>query len=91
MADFTFAPLTPASLLDRSVAVFAERVAVVDGDLRLTYAELAGTARALAGGLGIPLGVDRDAETHSVKGLLLPESEPWGRGRTRPGRPTVRP
>ena len=41
MADFTFASLTPASFLDRSAAVFAERVAVVDGDLRLTYAELA--------------------------------------------------
>ncbi|MDF1605099.1 acyl--CoA ligase family protein [Nocardioides sp. YIM 152315] len=41
MSAFTFAPLTPASFLDRSAAVFAERLAVVDGDLRLTYAELA--------------------------------------------------
>ena len=42
MADFTFAPLTPASFLDRSAAVFAERLAVVDGQVRLTYADLAG-------------------------------------------------
>ena len=40
-AEFTFAPLTPAAFLDRSAAVFAERTAVVDGDVRLTYAELA--------------------------------------------------
>src|ERR1044072_8744508 len=41
MTGFTFAPLTPASFLDRSAAVFGERLAVVDGDVRLTYAELA--------------------------------------------------
>jgi len=40
MADFTFATLSPAVFLDRSAAAFADRVAVVDGDLRLTYAEL---------------------------------------------------
>lgn len=40
MATFTFAPLTPVELLDRAVASFAERTAVIDGDLHFTYAEL---------------------------------------------------
>jgi fatty-acyl-CoA synthase len=40
-AEFTFAPLTPAAFLDRAAAVFAGRTAVVDGDVRLTYASLA--------------------------------------------------
>ena len=51
MADFTFAPLTPASFLDRSAAVFARRPAVVDGDVRLTYAELAGRCARLVSAL----------------------------------------
>ena len=51
MADFTFAPLTPASFLDRSAAVFARRLAVVDGDVRLTYAELAGRCARLVSAL----------------------------------------
>ncbi|GAC68360.1 AMP-binding protein [Gordonia soli] len=38
-APFTFAPLTPASFLDRAAAVFADRTAIVDGDRRLTYRE----------------------------------------------------
>jgi fatty-acyl-CoA synthase len=41
MAEFTFAVLSPAAFLDRSAAAFADRVALVDGDLRLSYAELA--------------------------------------------------
>jgi fatty-acyl-CoA synthase len=41
MADFTFAPLTPVAFLERSAAAFAERTAVIDGALRLTYGELA--------------------------------------------------
>ena len=40
MAEFTFAPLTPASFLDRSAAVFADRIAVVDGERTFTYREL---------------------------------------------------
>ncbi|MGI9085031.1 MAG: acyl--CoA ligase family protein [Aeromicrobium sp.] len=39
MADFTFASLSPVSVLDRAAAVFADRVAVVDGDRRSTFAE----------------------------------------------------
>ena len=41
MAEFTFAALSPSAFLDRSAAAFADRVAVVDGELRFSYAELA--------------------------------------------------
>ena len=51
MAAFTFAPLTPASFLARSAAVFGDRVAVVDGDRRWTYKELAHRCHALCGAL----------------------------------------
>jgi fatty-acyl-CoA synthase len=40
--------LTPLSFLDRSAAAFPARVAVVDGDRRLTWAELRERARRLA-------------------------------------------
>jgi fatty-acyl-CoA synthase len=40
MAEFTFAPLTPVAFLHRSASAFAERSAVVDGAVRLTYREL---------------------------------------------------
>jgi fatty-acyl-CoA synthase len=38
--SLSFEPLTPLAYLRRSATVFAERTAVVEGDLRLTYAEL---------------------------------------------------
>ncbi|AKS35286.1 acyl--CoA ligase family protein [Mycolicibacterium goodii] len=41
MADFTFAALSPTSLLQRSAQAFPDRLAVIDGELRLTYAEFA--------------------------------------------------
>lgn len=41
MALFTFDPLTPAAFLRRSVRVFADRVAIIDGDRRWTYREFA--------------------------------------------------
>jgi len=40
VAEFTFAPLSPALFLERAAAAFPERTAIVDGDRRLTYAEL---------------------------------------------------
>ncbi len=58
MASFTFAPLTPTSFLVRSAGVFADRVAVVDGELRLTYADLLDRSRRLSGALA-GLGVGR--------------------------------
>ena len=51
MAEFTFAPLTPASFLDRSAAVFADRVAVVDGGRTFTYREMSDRCRRLTGAL----------------------------------------
>lgn len=36
--EASFEALTPTAYLDRSAAVFPDRTAVVDGDLRLTYA-----------------------------------------------------
>jgi fatty-acyl-CoA synthase len=51
MESSALPPLTPMSLLARSAAVFADRTAVVDGDLRSTYAQLADRVGRLAGGL----------------------------------------
>ncbi|QWC84670.1 AMP-binding protein [Nocardioidaceae bacterium] len=45
------APLTPTAFLDRAAEAFADRVAVVDGGQRWTYAELRDRAARLAGGL----------------------------------------
>ncbi|MFC4117683.1 AMP-binding protein [Nonomuraea zeae] len=51
MTGLSFEPLTPTSFLERAAAVFARRVAVVDGELTLTYTELWDRVRLLAGGL----------------------------------------
>jgi fatty-acyl-CoA synthase len=51
MAEFTFAPLTPASFLDRSAAVFADRIAVIDGERTFTYREMSDRCRRLTGAL----------------------------------------
>jgi fatty-acyl-CoA synthase len=50
-------PLTPLSYLERSAAVYGDREAVVDGDVRLTYGELFERTKQLAGGLA-ELGVN---------------------------------
>ncbi|MEQ3550027.1 acyl--CoA ligase family protein [Pseudonocardia nematodicida] len=47
----SYEPLSPTSFLDRAAAAHGTRTAVVDGDLRLTYAELRDRCRRLAGGL----------------------------------------
>ena len=49
--DLSYEPLTPTAFLRRSEIAFRDRTAVVDGDLRLTYAELGDRARRLAGAL----------------------------------------
>ena len=59
MAEFTFAPLTPASFLDRAAAVFAGRTAIIDGERRFTYRDMSGRCRRLAGALAA-LGVGRE-------------------------------
>ncbi|WP_345152654.1 AMP-binding protein [Nonomuraea rubra] len=47
----SYEPLTPTSFLERSASVFGSRLAVVDGGLELTYAELWERAQRLAGAL----------------------------------------
>ncbi|MFC4004949.1 AMP-binding protein [Prauserella oleivorans] len=54
--DLSFEPLTPVSFLDRAAAAHGDRVAVVDGARRWTYAELHERCRRLAGGLAGPAG-----------------------------------
>lgn len=49
--DMSFEPLTPTAFLERSGRVFADRPAVIDGDLRLSYAEFLDRCRRLAGAL----------------------------------------
>jgi fatty-acyl-CoA synthase len=51
MAEFTFAPLTPASFLDRAAAVFADRTAIVDGERTFTYREMSVRCRRLTAAL----------------------------------------
>ena len=46
-----YAPLSPLTFLSRAAAVFPDRVAVIDGERRCTYAELSARCRRLAGAL----------------------------------------
>ena len=47
----SFEPLTPTAFLRRSASVFGDRIAVIDGELRYTYAEFLERAQRLAGAL----------------------------------------
>jgi len=49
--QLSFEPLTPTAFLRRAGQVFADRIALVDGELRLTYAELWRRSQHLAGAL----------------------------------------
>lgn len=49
--SISFEPLSPLSFLDRAAAVHGDRIAVIDGDRRFTYAELHDRCRRLAGAL----------------------------------------
>ncbi|SFM71517.1 fatty-acyl-CoA synthase [Pseudonocardia ammonioxydans] len=51
LVAMSYEPLTPTAFLDRAATAHRDRIAVVDGDLRLTYAELHDRCRRLAGGL----------------------------------------
>jgi fatty-acyl-CoA synthase len=79
--DFAFSPLTPGSFLDRSAAVFPDRLAVVDGDLRFTYSDYHRRSSALTGALA-SLGIgpgDKVAAlcTNSHVMLELHHGVPW--------------
>ena len=50
-AAFSFEPLTPTAFLQRSADVFRDRTAVVQDDVRLTYAQLLERCTRMAGGL----------------------------------------
>ena len=58
MAEFTFSSLSPVQFLDRAAQAFPRRLAVIDGDLRLTYAELASRCDRLVVALAVS-GVQR--------------------------------
>jgi fatty-acyl-CoA synthase len=49
MASFTFRELTPTDFLRRSAEVYADRTAIVDGDLRFSYREFHQRVLALTG------------------------------------------
>jgi fatty-acyl-CoA synthase len=49
--QMSFEPLTPTAFLRRSAVVFADRIAVIDGEHRYTYAEFLERALRLAGAL----------------------------------------
>ena len=49
--EMSFEPLTPTAFLARAGDVFADRIAVIDGELRYTYAEFFDRAKRLAGAL----------------------------------------
>ena len=66
-----FVPLTPVSFLERSAMVYPDKIAVVHGHRRTTYAELYARSRRLAGALaGRGVGV---GDTVSVMAPNIPE------------------
>jgi len=56
-AEISFEQLTPTSFLQRSGSVYADRVAVIDGETRITYAGLLDRTQRLAGALAT-LGIE---------------------------------
>ncbi len=77
--DLSFEPLTPVSYLDRAAAAHGDRIAVVDGDHRWTYAELHERCRRLAGALA-PLADGRPVAVLAPNTHVLLEANfgvPW--------------
>jgi fatty-acyl-CoA synthase len=75
----SFEPLTPVSYLDRAAAAHGDRTAVVDGELRFTYAQLHDRCRRLAGAL-VPLAGGRPAAVLAPNTHVLLEANfgvPW--------------
>ena len=66
-----YVPLTPASLLSRAAASFGARIAVIDGDRRVTYTELDARCRRLASALA-GRGVGR-LDTVAILASNIPE------------------
>ena len=79
MTDLSFEPLTPTSYLDRAAAAHGDRVAVVDGGDRWTYAQLHDRCTRLAGGLA-PLAQGRPVAVLAPNTHVLLEANfgvPW--------------
>ncbi|MEU1792453.1 acyl--CoA ligase family protein [Streptomyces sparsogenes] len=77
--SLSFEPLTPTSYLDRAAAAHGDRIAVVDGRSRWTYAELRDRCQRLAGGLA-PLAGGRPVAVLAPNTHVLLEAHygvPW--------------
>ncbi|TVT21954.1 AMP-binding protein [Amycolatopsis acidiphila] len=75
----SFEPLTPVSYLDRAASAHGDRIGVVDGDRRWTYAELRDRCRRLAGALA-PLAQGRPVAVLAPNTHVLLEANfgvPW--------------
>jgi fatty-acyl-CoA synthase len=75
----SFEPLTPVSYLDRAAAAHGDRIGVVDGKRRWTYAELHDRCRRLAGALA-PLAQGRPVAVLAPNTHVLLEANfgvPW--------------
>ncbi|MFJ8815169.1 AMP-binding protein [Amycolatopsis thermoflava] len=77
--EMSFEPLTPTAFLDRARAAHGDRVAVIDGPLRWTYAELHDRSSRLAGVLA-PLAGDRPVAVLAPNSHVMLEAHfgvPW--------------
>jgi fatty-acyl-CoA synthase len=77
--ELSFEPLTPVSYLDRAASAHGDRIAVVDGAQRWTYAQLRDRCRRLAGVLG-PLANGRPVAVLAPNTHVLLEANfgvPW--------------
>ncbi len=77
--SFSFEPLTPMAYLDRAAAAHGDRIGVVDGQSRWTYAELRERCMRLAGALA-PLAQGRPVAVLSPNTHVLLEANfgvPW--------------
>ncbi|WP_214402555.1 acyl--CoA ligase family protein [Pseudonocardia lacus] len=75
----SFEPLTPTAYLDRAAAAHGDRIGVVDGERRFTYAELHERCTRLAGGLA-PLAQGRPVAVLAPNTHVLLEANygvPW--------------
>ena len=77
--NLSYAPLTPVAFLERAAAVHADRTAVIDGELRLTYRQLFDRAQRLAGAI-MADGADRAVAVLAPNTHVLLEAHygvPW--------------
>src|SRR6185503_10366502 len=79
ISTLSYEPLTPTAYLDRAAAAHGDRIAVVDGEDRWTYAELHERCRRLAGALA-PLADGRPVAVLAPNTHVLLEANfgvPW--------------